>query len=124
MLTVETAENRQKLAAALAALDAESNQRFSQPIARLKQPQVNELLEACSAAPPTQPATAENSHSSATENQKTSSAPPTLRDHFENLKGWIVATYYSSEEGMRELGWTDEFYFESLPECSHPEGHT
>jgi hypothetical protein len=58
-----------------------------------------------------------------TEDQKTSSASPTLRDHFENLKDWIVATYYSSEEGMRELGWTDEFYFESPSECSHPEGH-
>jgi hypothetical protein len=39
LLTVETAENRQKLAAALAALDADSYKRFSQPIARLTQPQ-------------------------------------------------------------------------------------
>jgi hypothetical protein len=120
LLTMETAENRQKLAAALAALDADSNKRFSQPIARLTQPQMSVLLEACSTAKPGQPAHDENS---VTEAQKTSSASPTLRDHFENLKGWIVATYYSSEEGMRELGWTDESYFESPSECSHPEGH-
>jgi hypothetical protein len=124
LLTVETAENRQKLAAALAALEADSNKRFSQPIARLTQPQMSELLEACSTATPGQPAPDENSLSSAKENQKTSPSAPSLRDHFENLKGWIVATYYSSEEGMRELGWTDEFYFESPSECSHPEGHT
>ena len=123
LLTVETAENRQKLAAALAALDADSNKRFSQPIARLTQPQMSVLLEACSTAKPGQPAHDENSPSSVTEAQKTSSASPTLRDHFESLKGWIVATYYSSEEGMMQLGWTDEFYFESPSECSHPEGH-
>jgi hypothetical protein len=123
LLTVETAENRQKLAAALSALDADSNKRFSQPVMSLTQPQMSDLLEACSTATPGQPAHDENSPSAVTEDQKTSSAPPTLRDHFENLKGWIVATYYSSEEGMRELGWTDEFYFESPSECSHPEGH-
>lgn len=123
LLTVETAENRQKLAAALAALDADSNKRFSQPIARLTQPQMTVLLEACSTAMPGQPAHDENSPGAVTEAHKTSSASPTHRDHFENLKGWIVATYYSSEEGMTELGWTDEFYFESPSECSHPEGH-
>ena len=123
LLTVETAENRQKLTAALAALDADSSKRFSQPIARLTQPQRSALLEACSTATPSQPARDENSPGAGTEAQKTSSASPTLRDHFDNLKGWIVATYYSSEEGMTELGWTDEFYFESPSECSHPEGH-
>ena len=123
LLTVETAENRQKLPAALAALDADSSRRFSQPIARLTQPRMSLLLEACSTAKPGQSAHDENSSGSVTGAQKTSSASPTLRDHFENLKGWIIATYYSSEEGMRELGWTDEFYFESPSECSHPEGH-
>ena len=123
LLTVETAENRQKLAAALAALEADSNKRFSQPITRLTPSQMSVLLEACSTAKPGRSAHDENSPNSVTEAQKTSSASPTLRDHFENLKGWIVATYYSSEEGMRELGWTDEFYFESPSECSHPEGH-
>src|SRR5579864_6451094 len=52
LLTVETAENRQKLAAALAALDADSNKRFSQPITRLTPPQMSVLLEACSTANP------------------------------------------------------------------------
>jgi len=124
LLTVDTAENRQKLASALTAFEGDSNRRFSQPIARLTQAQMSELLTACSTATSPQPDRDENSGHSAIQAQKTSPATPTLRDHFENLKGWIVATYYSSEEGMTELGWTDEFYFESLPECSHPEEHT
>jgi hypothetical protein len=28
-----------------------------------------------------------------------------LRDHFDHLKGWIVGAHYSSEPGMRELGY-------------------
>ncbi|MFL6280695.1 MAG: gluconate 2-dehydrogenase subunit 3 family protein [Vicinamibacterales bacterium] len=43
----------------------------------------------------------------------------TIRDHFENLKGWIVGAYYSSEPGMRELGWTGNVFFTALPGCDH-----
>jgi len=46
-----------------------------------------------------------------------------LRKHFENLKGWISGAYYSSEAGMRELGWTEDRVFEKFPGCEHPEGH-
>ena len=28
-----------------------------------------------------------------------------MRGHFQNLKDWIAGAYYSSETGMRELGW-------------------
>ncbi len=31
--------------------------------------------------------------------------------------------YYSSEMGMRELGWTEDRVFASFPGCEHPEGH-
>src|SRR6266567_345778 len=46
-----------------------------------------------------------------------------LYDHFENLKGWISGAYYSTEAGMRELGWNGEYVFESFPGCEHPDGH-
>jgi len=46
-----------------------------------------------------------------------------LRDHFENMKGWVVGTYYTSEVGMRELGWTGDFYFDHVPGCQHSEEH-
>lgn len=46
----------------------------------------------------------------------------TLYAHFENLKGWISGTYYSSEAGM-ELGWTGDYVFEKCPGCTHPDGH-
>jgi hypothetical protein len=46
-----------------------------------------------------------------------------LRDHFELLKGWISGAYYSSEIGMRELGWTGQVMFAEFPGCPHPEKH-
>jgi hypothetical protein len=47
----------------------------------------------------------------------------TLRDHFDLLKGWIAGAYYSSEIGMRELGWTGNVFFAEFPGCQHPGGH-
>jgi Gluconate 2-dehydrogenase subunit 3 len=56
--------------------------------------------------------------------EKSSTDPRvTMRDHFEHLKGWIVGAYYSSERGMRELGWTGNIIFPAFPGCEHSEGH-
>jgi len=46
-----------------------------------------------------------------------------LRDHFDHLKGWVVGAHYSSEPGMRELGWTGQSFFTSFPDCPHPGKH-
>jgi hypothetical protein len=53
----------------------------------------------------------------------TADAKSVMRGHFQNLKGWIVGAYYSSEPGMRELGWTGNMFFAELPGCTHPGGH-
>jgi len=34
-----------------------------------------------------------------------------------------VGAYYATEQGMRELGWTEDFYFEELPACQHEAEH-
>lgn len=47
----------------------------------------------------------------------------TVRDRFEHLKGWIVGAYYSSELGMRELGWTETMVFTAFPGCEHGQHH-
>jgi hypothetical protein len=46
-----------------------------------------------------------------------------LRAQFENVKGWVAGAYYSSEPGMRELGWTGNMFHQELPGCNHPGGH-
>lgn len=47
-----------------------------------------------------------------------------LRGHFQNLKSWIAGAYYSSEPGMKELGWTGNVFHQELPGCTHPGGHS
>ena len=39
------------------------------------------------------------------------------KEAFGNLKEWIVGAYYSSEQGMKELGWDGNFAFEKYPTC-------
>ncbi len=39
------------------------------------------------------------------------------------LKSWIAGAHYSSEPGMRELGFTGNVFFQSFPACEHTEGH-
>jgi hypothetical protein len=46
-----------------------------------------------------------------------------FRGHFQNLKDWIAGAYYSSETGMRELGWDGTVVHSQLPGCTHPGGH-
>jgi hypothetical protein len=43
----------------------------------------------------------------------------TIRDHFDLLKGWISGAYYTSEAGMRELGWTGTVIHEKFVGCEH-----
>jgi Gluconate 2-dehydrogenase subunit 3 len=105
LLTVDTDENRKALFNALAAIDAESQHRFGGVFTAATAAQQNDLLATAS-----------------TGKKSESESAPALRDHFENLKGWIVGAYYSSEIGMRELGWTDDYYFEWTG-CEHDYGH-
>ena len=124
LLRADTPENQKNFVGSLAALDHESTRRFHRPISALDPNQIDQVLATCSTLKPEHPA----EHNDAFDSWKTNlvlpdGGPANLRDHFENLKGWIVATYYSSEKGLRELGWNDDFYFDSPEECAHPEGH-
>jgi Gluconate 2-dehydrogenase subunit 3 len=53
----------------------------------------------------------------------TADAKSAIRGHFQNLKDWIAGAYYSSEPGMRELGWDGNMFFGAFPGCTHPGGH-
>jgi exopolyphosphatase/pppGpp-phosphohydrolase len=99
LLSVDTAKAQQEFLASLAALESESQKSFHTRIATLTPAQLRELLSAISA----------QEH--------------TAHEYFANLKDWSVTAYYSSEIGMRELGWTPDRVFANFPECQHPDGH-
>ena len=111
LLSVDTQENQTRFLGSMGALAAASINRFGRPWKALTEAEQVELLTAASSEAP---------------GEKDASGKPsrrTLRDHFDNLKGWVVGAYYSSEIGMRELGWTGNMFFASFPGCTHPDGH-
>jgi hypothetical protein len=102
LLAVDSAANQQAFLGALGAFDMVAADRHGKPWIGLAGPEQDALLREASAA---------NTDTSA------------IRRHFEHLKTWIAGAYYSSEPGMRELGWTGNMFHHELPGCTHPGGH-
>jgi hypothetical protein len=111
LLSVDTDAHKKEFVASLTTFETESLERFAKGFPSLDDRQKNMLLT--DAAAPAQTGPGGNA-----EGKKSG-----LHEHFENLKGWISGAYYSSEMGMRELGWTEDRVFASFPGCEHPEGH-
>ncbi len=101
VLSVETAAHQEKFLTSLSAIGAEANQRFGIALQKLSASELNSVLTVASASP-------EGS---------------AMRESFEDLKEWIIVSYYSSEMGMKELGWTPNRFFPSFPGCTHPDEH-
>jgi hypothetical protein len=114
LLSVDRRENQAKFAASLTAFENESQKRFGRPLAALTENQKNGLLTFASN---------EEAAGKSSNEEREDASSITIHDHFENLKAWISGAYYSTEAGMRELGWTGDYVFESYPACNHAEGH-
>jgi Gluconate 2-dehydrogenase subunit 3 len=114
LVSVDSLEAQREFLAALAAFEAQSLRHFSRPFKNLTEAQQNQILTAASTE---NPGTVEGEAGDQT------TGKVTMRDHFENLKGWIAGAYYSSEVGMKELGWTGQVVFASFPGCQDPGGH-
>jgi hypothetical protein len=122
LLSVDTPAHREKFVASLSAIESESQKRFGHGFAALGEEKKIELLTIASKEDKEVKEKEAAWGESSAEDHAAEHAP-TLHDHFENLKGWISGAYYSSEAGMRELGWTGDYVFESYPACGHAEGH-
>lgn len=106
LLSVETEIARKKFLGSLAAIDEAPASKSGKPFSKLSTQDQTSLLSAISSAP------------------RSGDASSRMRGHFEDLKEWIVPAYYSSEIGMRELGWTPDRVFSSYPPCAHAENHS
>jgi Gluconate 2-dehydrogenase subunit 3 len=98
LLAVSTADEQRSFLQAFAAFDELSMSRAGVAWTDLTEKQQNDLLTMASAEKP----------------------GVAIRERFEQLKGWIVGAYYSSEIGMRELGWTGRVFFPAFAGCDHP----
>jgi len=122
LLAADTRERQRNFLAALGALQAESLSRFGKPWLSLDAAQRTVLLTTLSTGvksrtprywKPGEPVLVPDPPK----------LPPTLRDRFDLLKERIATAYYSSEKGMKELGWTGQMVHAGFPGCTHPEGH-
>ena len=113
LLSVETDNHKKEFVVALAAFDSEAQKRFAKNFPALDGSQKSQLLTDAAATP------AKENPDGAEAGEKRGG----LHEHFEDLKGWVSGAYYSSEMGMRELGWTADRVFASFQGCEHPEGH-
>jgi Gluconate 2-dehydrogenase subunit 3 len=103
LLSVDEEKHQKQFATSLAALEAEGSKRYGKGVAAISGEEKSELLTYVSGLE--------------------KGSPSELRDAFENLKEWISGAYYSSEMGMRELGWTPDRVFAEFPGCSHGDSH-
>jgi hypothetical protein len=125
LLVVDSQDDQRSFLSALGAFDGQARQRAGGPWKQLTESQQSAILSDASTmapgTPPEKPWT--RGEPILLPSVSTDPASTTLRDHFDLLKGWIAGAYYSSEIGMRELGWTGRGVFESFPGCEHPDGH-
>jgi Gluconate 2-dehydrogenase subunit 3 len=101
LLSVETSAQQQKFPDSISAIQDDAKRRFGSTFQKFAASQCDALLTAVSTAPESSP----------------------TRKAFEDLKEWVAGSYYSSEGGMRELGWTPNRFFPGFPGCTHPDEH-
>ena len=120
LLAVDTRDRQQRFLTALGAHEGESLRRFGKPFKDLTADQQDEVLTTASTAPSGRQ---DWIWTPGTPLERPPSLPEevTLRDHFDHLKGWIAGAYYSSEAGLKELGYTGQMFFTEFPDCKHGE---
>src|SRR5262245_30742258 len=101
LLAVESADNQRAFLGSLGAFDMAAIKKHGKAWIALTSSEQDGLLREASTADASSP----------------------FRTHFDDVKEWIAGAYYSSERGMRELGWTGNVFHRELPGCTHPGGH-
>jgi hypothetical protein len=122
LLAVDTQARQRDFLSALGAIQAEALGQFGKSWTSLDTAQQTQVLTAASSGPPSrtprywkpgEPVVIE----------EPPKVEPTLRDRFDLIKERVATAYYSSEKGMKELGWTGQMVHPSFPGCTHAEGH-
>ena len=119
LLAVDTTTSQRSFLSAMGAFEMQAIDKFGKPWKLLTAAQQDELLTIASTTERGLKVTVP----AASGRPEVTEGTANLYDHFANLRGWISGAYYSSEIGMRELGWTGEMFFTELPGCTHPDGH-
>lgn len=112
LFAVEAPNDQREFLSALGAFDMYAIEKQRKPWVALTAAEQNALLQTASTTDPGRRPGGEGE------------GKLTIRDHFNTLRGAIAEAYFSSEKGMRELGWTGNVFHQELPGCTHPDGHS
>jgi hypothetical protein len=107
VLAAETRENQQKFLAILAFIDGECLKRYRMAFVHLPAERQIEFLKLI--------AYPQNLITWGDNKSEFEGYP-----HFQNLKLWVSQAFYSSEIGMKELGWDENVYHAGYEGCTHP----
>jgi hypothetical protein len=100
LLTLESKSTQGQMTAALQAFDNRAHERHGVAFSKLTPDQQSSVLS---------------------EADK-SEAP--LSSSFKVIKEWMADTYWTSQQGLRELGWTGRMAWSSFDGCPHPAKHS
>jgi hypothetical protein len=118
LLTVDTEARQRRFLESLSAFDGLALSKSKKPWKSLSEADRTALLTTASTTESGQTSGAGRANG-APGTAPRAEQTPTIRDHFEHLKGWISGAYYSSEMGMKELGYTGTMFHEKFPGCEH-----
>ena len=126
VLAIERDDVRRTFVNALAAVDAAAREQHGTTFRTLAPARQLALLEAAVPATPV-PAAPTPPPAEAPAPTPATATPPLplapLTKPLATLKTWIAGAHYSSEAGMKELGFTGSVFFAEFPACTHAEGH-
>jgi hypothetical protein len=94
ILTLESDAKRGQFIDALSAVNGEATNHYQKQFSALSANEQNALLEAAE-------------------------ANAALKSHFQVIKEWMADSYWSSEKGLRELGWDGRMAWAIYPDCDH-----
>jgi hypothetical protein len=120
VMAVEPIEEQRRFLSALGAFEREARERHARSFLDLDASQQNEILRAASTMPPAQPPPPPWTKGQAIAQEPAPLPPANLRDHFDHLRALVARAYYTTEAGMKELGFTGRMAFDGFPGCAHP----
>lgn len=95
MMTIETQKIRDELLHSLAAFDAAAQKRYGSAFSRLQPQQQDKLLE------------------------EASTEDALLHPEFLVIKEWMADAYWTSRQGLHDLGWNGQMAWPAFPGCDH-----
>jgi gluconate 2-dehydrogenase subunit 3-like protein len=122
VLAVESTARRREFFNALGAFEREARESHGQRWIDLDEAARTAILQKAAAGEESRPLPPPWQKGQPVISSPVPTLPATLRDHFTRLRTAVANAYFSTEPGMRELGWRGRTGWTALPGCEHPEG--